>query len=452
MKIVNPATEQVYEIRETPIDDLPEMVLQAKEAQKKWGEKKPSQRAEIIAPLASLLEKHQNKLAKTITENMGKPLARAIDEIALTTNYVSFFCEKAPHWLNSETIPDGYISYDPIGIVGIISPWNYPYSTAFLALIPSLLAGNGVLFKPSEHAAQTGEDIQWLFSQLEGFPEGLLQVIIGGKEHGKELVKQNINMIAFTGSTVAGKQIMRESADTLKKVILELGGLDAAIVLKDANLEFTAENIILRNTANTGQVCCSIKRVYVEQEVYKEFIAIIAEISKKITTGNPLKNFDMGPLVADFQREKVEEIIEDAKRKGAEVLTGGRRIDGPGYFFPSTVLTEVSHEMRVMKEEPFGPILPVFSVSSWEEAVKLSNDTPYGLTGSIWTKDEELAKKIAEKLTVGVAAINIHGPGPLGTPWGGAKESGLGRMKSKEGMREFTNIKLVRVHSQPEIL
>lgn len=443
MKLINPATEESKEITETPIEKIQEMTQAAHSAALQWARTPVEKRAQILAGLAPLLKNKRAALAQTITENMGKPLHKSLSEIDLTIQYVQFFSEKAPQWLAPEKIEQGHIQFDPVGTVGVISPWNYPYSTAFLALLPALLSGNSILFKPSEQTAQTGEDIRDLFAELEWFPKNLLQVIIGGKLHGKELVKQPVQMIAFTGSTAAGKDIMRQSADSLKKLILELGGMDAAIVLQDCDVAETANAIVQRNAINTGQVCCSIKRVYVEAPIYDAFVKEAKQASKEITLGDPAKNVDMGPMVASFQREKVEAIVEDAKRKGAEILTGGRRLDRKGYFYPSTVLTDVSHDMKVMQEEPFGPLLPIVKVESWKEGVEWANRSPYGLTGSVWTKDHEKAIMVASQLQVGVAGINTHGAGPVGTPWGGVKESGLGRMKSKQGMREFTNTKLV---------
>lgn len=445
MQAINPATEEVKDVRETPLQSISGMVEKAKKAQILWGEKSLEERIRVFEKLCSLMEREKDSLTKTITEDMGKPLDKSEAEVERIIEEMRFFCRKAMEWLAPEQVEGGHVEFDPLGVVAVISPWNYPLLVPFSAITPALLAGNAVVFKPSEYTLLTGIAIGKLFSQLESFPENVFQTIVGGKEHGKELVKQDIAMVSFTGSTRAGKDIMKNSSEKLHKVLLELGGLDAAIVLKDADIPFTAKKIIEKNCQNTGQVCCSIKRVYVEKEVYDDFVKAAKEESKKVSFGDPEKNPDMGPLVAKFQLDKVEDTLEDAKQKGVKVLSGGKRPEGKGYYFPSTILTNVNHDMKIMKEEPFGPLLPILPVDSWEEAVALANNTRYGLAGSVWTKNKELGKKIAKRLEVGVAGINAHGSGPVGTPWGGAKESGMGRMETREGMREFTNIKLVQV-------
>jgi len=443
MKKVNPATEEAKEVEETSIGKIPEMVEKSMEAQKAWNVKSLEERIDIFENLAKLMESKKEEIAETITEDMGKPIKFSIGEVDGTIEEIRFFNENAPKWLAHDEVEGGYVEFDSLGVVAVISPWNYPLSVPFGSILPAMLAGNSVIHKPSEHTLLTGIAIGKLFREI--FPENLFQTIIGGKDHGKELVKQDIDMVSFTGSTKAGKDIMKSSSEKLHKILLELGGLDAAIVLKDVDIKETAKKIVQRNCRNTGQICCSIKRVYVEKEIYDDFVRATVEESKEIKEGDPNKDVDMGPLVAKFQLEKIEDILDDAKKKGAKVLTGGKRPGGKGYFFPSTVITNVDHEMRIMREEPFGPMLPIYPVDSWEEAVRFSNDTRYGLTGSVWTKNMEVAKKIAKKLEVGVASINTHGGGPGGTPWGGAKESGIGRMNTKEGFREYTNVKLVRV-------
>lgn len=447
MQIINPATEETKEIEETSIEEIPKMIEKAKEAQKIWEETTLEERIEWMEKLAKLIEKRKDEIASKITDDMGKPINSSLRETEAVANRIRFFNDNVKDWLKPEDVEEGYVEYDPLGVIAIISPWNAPFAVPFNSIPPALLIGNSVIHKPSENSMQTGIIIDDMFKELEkeGFPKNLLQTIVGAKDHGRELVKQDVALVSFTGSTAAGKDIMKNSADKLHKIIFELGGLDAAIVLKDVNVEETANEIVNINCRNTGQICCSIKRVYVEKEIYNDFVKAATQASKKITYGDPTTDVDMGPFVAKFQLDKIEEIMKDTKESGAKILTGGQRPDKKGYFYPSTIVTDVNHDMRIMKEEPFGPIVPIFSVDSYEEAIKLANDTKYGLTGSVWTKDIELAKKIAKKLEVGVAGINAHGGGPDGTPWGGAKESGIGRARNKDGFREFSNVKLVRI-------
>jgi acyl-CoA reductase-like NAD-dependent aldehyde dehydrogenase len=314
-----------------------------------------------------------------------------------------------------------------------------------VGLLSSLLSGNAALYKPSEYSLRTGIALAQQFQRLRGLPEGLVQLVVGGKSHGHAVVESGVAMVALVGSTAAGKDIMKTCADELKRVSLELGGLDSAIVLKDADIESTAKKIVRINCTNSGQVCCSIKRVYVERQVYSQFLQAAVTESQKIRIGNPLDDVDMGPLAGAAQLQKVESAIADAVQKGAQALTGGRRPDRKGFFYPSTIVTGLTDDMALMNSETFGPVLPIMPVDDWAEAVRLTNSTRYGLTCSIWTKDTGLARTIASQLDVGVVGLNAHGVPPLGAPWGGSKESGIGRTRSKEGLREFCNVKFVRI-------
>ena len=451
MLLTNPATGVTREIAETRIEEIPSLVARAKIAQKSWAALAPSERVRILTPILQRLKDRRQTLAAAITEDMGKPLARSEREVDQTGLEAAHVLEHAESWLTPEEAPEGYVEFNPLGVAAIISPWNYPLQLPLRAIVPALAAGNAVVFKPSEQTLAVGLLVEELMASLEGLPEHLFQTLIGGKDHGKALVDQPIAIVSFTGSTAAGKDIMRKCADSIKRVLLELGGLDAAIVLRDADVVQAAQKIVQNNCSNSGQVCCAIKRVYVEREVYDQFVAAAKAASETITIGDPTTAVDMGPLVAEFQLKKVQAIVADAVAKGATVQSGGTpRTDiglpGQGYFYPSTVLTETTEDMRILTEEAFGPVLPVVAVQSGEEAVEKANSTSYGLAGSVWTRDEARGRKLAAGLEVGVAGINVHGSGAPGAPWGGAKESGLGRMKTKEGLREYTNVKLVRVH------
>ena len=445
MKVVNPATEEHSDIAETPIESVAEAVDSARQAQATWASVGLEDRVELLMQLAPQILLHAPTLAQCITDDMGKPIKASKAEVGYVVSQFKFFCEQALEWLKPEAASSGYIQFDPLGVVGVISPWNVPLVAPMLAITPALLAGTGVVFKPSEYTLRTGIEIDKLFQELRDLPAGLVQTIIGGKEHGRVVVESDVDMISFTGSGRVGKEIMKASAERVRPILLELGGLDAAIVLKDADLKMTAQQLVRNNCNNTGQICCAVKRVYVEREVYDEFVQLAAEESRNISFGNPTEDVDMGPLVAAFQLEKIESTIADAREKGASIVTGGERPAGRGYFYPSTVVTDVTTEMRILNDEPFGPLLPIIAVGDWREGVRQANDTRYGLTGSVWTNDTQLGKQVLSQLQVGVAALNAHGVGPAGTPFGGAKESGLGRIKNKEGMRAYTNVKMVRV-------
>jgi succinate-semialdehyde dehydrogenase/glutarate-semialdehyde dehydrogenase/succinyl-CoA reductase len=444
MMHINPASGKKRNIKETPVKEIPSIIEKAREAQKKWALSSLEQRRKTVGKLILELAKNQKRLAMAITHDMGKPLKQSAAEVHSAVKIVEFYYKNAHEFLKPEKYGKNEVSYEPVGVVAVISPWNYPLSTPLSSVVPALIAGNAVVLKQSGYSPSTGIEIEKMLNKI--LPKNIFNIIIGGRNSGKSLVAQDVDMVSFTGSSSTGKHIMKTSSAKLHKLLLELGGLDAAIVLDDADVKEAAKQIVHSNVRNSGQVCCAVKRVYVEKDIYDDFVKHAVEISKKIKVGDPMKNPDMGPLAAKFQLDKIKAVLKDAVKKGAKILTGGKQLKKPGYFFPSTVVIDVNHNMQLMKEEPFGPILPIYPVNNWQEAVKLANNTKYGLTGSVWTKDRKLGRKIAEMLEVGVSGINAHGGGPLGTPWGGVKHSGIGRLGCKEGIRAFTNAKVIKIH------
>ncbi len=449
MQVINPATEEISEIVETPIAEIPHQLARAREAQQLWRTLSAAERAAVLMPLGDALAGNKDAFARLIAEDMGKPVAAGTGEMRRTAGGVEYLCKMAPAWLAPE-ITDagadaGYVEYAPLGVIGVITPWNGPVWLSMVGLLSALLAGNAALYKPSENSLRSGIALAQYMQRLPGLPEGLVQLVIGGKSHGRAVVESGVAMVALVGSTAAGKDIMQTCAADLKRVSLELGGLDSAIVLKDADIPSAAKKIVRINCMNSGQVCCSIKRVYVERQAYPEFLKEAVAESQKMRVGDPLGDVDMGPLAGPAQLQRVEAAVADAVQKGARVLTGGRRLERKGFFYPSTIITGVTDAMSLMHNEPFGPVLPIMPVDDWAEAVRRTNATRYGLTGSIWTNDADLARTIASQLDVGVVSFNAHGVPPLGAPWGGTKESGIGRTRSKDGLREFCNVKFVRI-------
>ncbi|MCH8003957.1 MAG: aldehyde dehydrogenase family protein [Nanoarchaeota archaeon] len=454
IKSINPATEEVIEeIEVDSLEKVKESVKNARKAFPNWSKTSIDERIEWMKKLIPIIEQRRQELADTITKEMGKPISMSINEPLGVISEINFYSKNIKEFLKEEVVFENeeekdILVYEPLGVVAIITPWNFPIATVFSPLIPALLCGNTIVLKPSEQTLIVGKKINDLFIELEskGFPKHVFNLILGGKETGKQLVQQDVDMVTFTGSTRAGKEIMKDSADKIHKLLLEMGGKDPAIVCSDADIDFAAKSIVRNACRNTGQVCCAIERVYVKDDIYDQFVKKAVEEAKAIKVGNPEKQeTEMGPFVAKFQEEICIDHINDAKKKGAKIEFGGNKAENKGYFFEPTIITNVNNNMKVMTDETFGPVVPIMKVNSLDEAIKYSNNSVYGLTGSVWTKNIEKGNKIAHKLQVGVAGVNAHGGGAQGSAWGGVKESGLGRLGTKEGTHEFTNVKTLRI-------
>ncbi len=450
---INPTTEKVYGDLEEDSEDKINQTINNAKSDYSWSKKSINDRVEIIKKLANLLLENKENIARVMANEMGKPLKASRHEIEIAVKRIQDFCRLIPDFIKDEILFEddkekNVVVFEPLGIVVVISPWNAPVFVPLASIIPALLCGNNVIWKPSEYSSFTGLELDRLFNILKenDLPKYAFQTIIGSKDVGKKLVESNIDMIALTGSIKAGKEVIRNSAEKMHKFVLELGGKDPTIILKDADIDEAAKAIVKSSTMYTGQVCFAVERVYCHESIYDKFVEKCVEETKKIIIGNPLdENTDIGPFAVKFQMNKVIEHIDDAISKGAKLIYGGEKIFDSGYFMQPGVIINVNHNMKIMKEETFGPITPIMKFSNEEEAIRLANDSIYGLTASIWTKNKKRGEEIAKMIEAGTVEINRHGMSKAGCPWGGYKQSGIGRIYSKEGIREFTNIKHIWV-------
>ncbi|HIE27329.1 TPA: aldehyde dehydrogenase family protein [Candidatus Poribacteria bacterium] len=338
----------------------------------------------------------------------------------------------------------GYTTYEPLGVIGIISPFSYPLAIPVTQIATALIAGNTVIFKPSELTPFIGLKIAEFFSKA-GFPEGCLSVLPGDKITGQLLVASDIDKILFTGRTRTGKSILRAVADRVLPVTLELGGKDPMLVLGDANIERAVKGAVYGAFINAGQSCCAVERVYVTRDIVESFINGVVEEVENLTLDDPMNpKTEIGPLASEKQRDNVESHIADAIEKGAKILIGGARPEGTsGYFYLPTALTEVDHSMRIMRDETLGPVISIMVVGSVDEAIQLANDSRYGLSASVWTMDVNLAMDVAHQMETGTVTVNdlIFTFGAVECAWGGTKESGIGRVQAVQGLREVCNVK-----------
>ncbi|HJN57074.1 MAG: aldehyde dehydrogenase family protein [Candidatus Woesearchaeota archaeon] len=452
---INPATEElIEEIEVDSKEKVVEAVVNARKAFPQWSSMSIEKRIEWINKLIPLIENKKDEIALTITKEMGKPISMSIGGPSIAINKIKYYAKNIQDHLKEEVVFEDedekdVLVYEPLGVIAIITPWNYPIATVFASLIPALLCGNTVILKPSEFTLIVGRKIGELFQKLEsfGFPKNVFNLVLGGKETGRQVVQQDVDKIIFTGSVQTGREIMKESSSKIHKLLFELGGKDPAIVCSDADMAYAAKKIVRSACNNTGQVCCAVERVYVEANAYDKFVSKAVEEAKAIKVGNPeLAKTEIGPFASKFQMDVCIDHLNDAQSKGAKIEFGGKRIKGKGYFFEPTVITNIDHSMKIMTDETFAPIIPIMKVNSIDEAIRYANDSIYGLTGSVWTKDIEKGNKIARQLQVGVAGINKHGGGGAGSAWGGSKLSGIGRLGSREGTHEFTNIKTLRMN------
>lgn len=421
-----------------------------------WTATSFAKRRAVLDRARALLLQEADAIALLIAREQGKPLAEAhLAEILPALDHLKHVASHAEETLApQETEPAVFlighkrarIEFAPLGPVLIITPWNYPFSIPITGIAAALMAGNTIVLKPAPATMLIGLAIGDLFTRA-GLPPGVLNVVACTDQVTASLVSDaRFRKILFTGSVPTGRRIMASAAGQGTPVTLELGGKDPAVVCADADLERASSGIVWAAFLNAGQTCASVERVYVEEKVADAFIARVIEKTKAIRVGDPLDgNTDMGPLTLGRQRAIVEAHVEDARAKGARIETGGVRPDGPGHFYPPTVLTNVDHTMTIMRDETFGPVLPIMRVKSIDEAIRLANDSPYGLTASGWTTSEVTAAKLERELQAGVVTINDHVytfSEPT-SPWGGIKASGIGRTHGAEGLREMTQPKYV---------
>jgi succinate-semialdehyde dehydrogenase/glutarate-semialdehyde dehydrogenase len=456
----DPATNE--EIGRAPVrspEEVARAVATAREAQKAWAELSYAERGRTIMRARQIVLDELEEIALLISRETGKPLAEAVSmEITPTLDLMQYFARRAARLLKPEKIDIGQyalmgrsstIVYKPLGVVGIISPWNFPWAIPLGEVVMALVAGNAVVLKPSELTPLTGLKIGEVFTRA-GLPEGLLHVLTGDGSTGQAVVEAGVDKIMFTGSVATGKRVATIAAQRLTPVVLELGGKDPMIVLDDADLESAASAAVWGAFSNSGQACASVERCYVQRKVAPEFIRRVVEQTRALRQDlGTREEADIGSMSSERQLLTVEKHVDEAVTRGARVETGGQRARHlPGPFYEPTVLTNVDHTMAVMREETFGPVLPVMTFETEDEAVSLANDSIYGLTASVWSRDAGRGRQIAEQLEAGTVMVNevLYTHAVAQTPWGGVKQSGLGRTHGRLGLLELVTPQHVHVN------
>jgi len=419
-----------------------------------WSQTSPRERAEALERLRAAVLAEADDIARLVEREQGKPAPEAhAAEILPALESLKHLARHAEDLLRDEEVAgellllahkDARIVYEPWGVVLVITPWNYPFGLPLPVVATALVAGNTVVLKPAPSTTLTGLRIGAL-GRRAGLPDGVLNVLAVDDEVAARLVEEpGLGKIVFTGSVATGKKVMAAAARNLTPVLLELGGKDPAVVCADADLDRAARGIVWGAFMNAGQTCASVERVYVERTVAEELVARVVEQTRRLRLHRPdAPVAEVGPLTLERQRRVVEEHVADARTKGARVLVGGETPPTPGFFYPPTVLVDVDHTMRVMREETFGPVLPVMAVDSLDEAIRLANDSDYGLTASGWTRSRETARRLQRELQAGVVSINdcVSSFGEPNAPWGGFKRSGIGRTHGLLGLREMVQPK-----------
>jgi succinate-semialdehyde dehydrogenase/glutarate-semialdehyde dehydrogenase len=447
----DPATgEEVGRVPNMTAEMVVNAVNKARTVQAAWAELGFKERGRLVMRARTIVLEEMEEIARLISRESGKPVTEAFStEISPTLDLMQFFARKAKRLLRPEKINIGQygllgrssrIVYRPLGVIGIISPWNFPWAIPLGEVVMSLMAGNAVVLKPSELTPLVGVKIGEIFTRA-GLPEGLLQVVTGDGKTGAALVEAGVDKIMFTGSVATGKRVAESAARKLIPCVLELGGKDPMIVLEDANLEMTASAAVWGAFANSGQACASVERCYVHEKIAPQFIEqVTAQVRALHQDIGTRDGTDIGAMSSERQLKIVEEHVDDAVAHGARVLTGGhRRNDIGGTFYEPTVLTDVTQQMTVMREETFGPVLPIMVFKSDDEAIRLANDSVFGLTASVWTKNIGRGRRLAEQIEAGTVTVNevLYTHAVAQTPWGGVKQSGIGRTHGKLGLLEL---------------
>jgi acyl-CoA reductase-like NAD-dependent aldehyde dehydrogenase len=455
-RTVNPATEQIlHEYEMMTKEQINHSVDKARKGFSEWKRKDMHKRADFLYAFANEFRKNKENLARIATEEMGKAIKESRSEVEKCVWAIEYFADHGNILATDEVINTdarkSFVTFEPLGAIASIMPWNFPYWQGLRFATPSLLVGNTILLKPASATMQCGIEIEKTFGKV-GLPEGIFQTMVGDSSIAETLIdSEGINGVTFTGSVPIGAKVAERATAQLKKTVLELGGSDPFVVCKDADLEKASAGAVKGRFINCGQSCIASKRFIVVQDIASEFIEKFVQKTERLKVGNPLSDdTDIGPLVNVQGLNGIDSIVKQSINEGAQLLTGGEKLDynGKGYFYKPTVLSKVSPSMHVAKEEVFGPVAPVIIADDEKQAIELANNSQYGLGASIWTQDLDKAERLSRTIESGIVTVNNVVISDPRVPFGGIKNSGFGRELSRYGMLEFVNIKSVRFYDQ----
>jgi acyl-CoA reductase-like NAD-dependent aldehyde dehydrogenase len=451
---INPATEEVlskYTLMTK--EEVNAVTKKAKDAYQEW-EKDSDKRIDSLYDVAKQLRNDKEDLAKTATNEMGKAIKESKAEIDKCAWTIEYYADNGKNFIHDESFNTdarkSIIKFEPLGVIGSIMPWNFPYWQALRFATPSLVVGNTVVLKPASATMQCGIEIENIFKKA-GLPDGIFTTIIGDSSVAEILIDSPyVNAVTFTGSVPVGAKVGQRATSQLKKTVLELGGSDPFIVCADADIEKATTGAVKGRFINCGQSCIASKRFILVKNIANEFIEIFIQKTEKLKVGDPLSaDTDIGPLVNEKALKTIDSQVKDSVKEGAEVLVGGEQIpEHKGYFYKPTILGNITPSMRVVNEEVFGPVAPILIADSEKEAIKFANDSEFGLGASIWTQDLENAELLSSNIKSGIVAVNNVVVSDPRVPFGGIKHSGFGRELSKYGMLEFVNIKSIRLYDE----
>jgi len=449
---VNPTSGQILnEYENMTKENINELVRRARDAFSDW-KKDIQKRADSLYAFADEIRKNKENLAVTATREMGKAIKESRSEIDKCAWTIEYYADNGKIFTSDEIVNTdarkSVIIFEPIGVIGSIMPWNFPYWQALRFAAPSLMAGNTIVLKPASATMQCGIEIEKAFINA-GIPRGIFQTMIGDSSTAETLIDSEINAVTFTGSVQVGGKVAQRATSQLKKTVLELGGSDPFIVCEDADIEKASTGAVKGRFINCGQSCIASKRFIITKKIAGEFIEKFVSKTEKLRVGDPLLDgTDIGPLVNSKSLNNIENIVSKSIKEGAEVATGGERSNSNGFFYRPTIMKKVSPRMEVASEEVFGPIAPVITVEEEKDAIKVANNSKYGLGASIWTQDLEKAEKLSRSIESGIVTVNNVVISDPRVPFGGIKNSGFGRELSRYGMLEFVNVKSIRFYDQ----
>jgi acyl-CoA reductase-like NAD-dependent aldehyde dehydrogenase len=452
IKTINPATETIlneYDI--VTKEQIYAIVKNSRSAFREW-KKDIDKRADLLYDFAKEFRKNKENLARIATQEMGKAIKESRSEVEKCAWAIEYFADNGKIFTSDEVVNTdarkSIITFQPIGVIGSIMPWNFPYWQALRFAAPSLMVGNTIVLKPASATMQCGIEIEKTFRKV-GTSDGIFQTLIGDSSIAETLIDSDINAVTFTGSVSVGAKVAQRATSQLKKTVLELGGSDPFIVCEDADVEKASTGAVKGRFINCGQSCIASKRFIVVKNIANEFTEQFVSKTKKLKVGDPLSDdTDIGPLVNINSLKNMESLVAESVKEGAEVVAGGERTNTKGYFYLPTIMKDVSPKMRIATEEVFGPIAPIIVADDEKEMIKLANDSKYGLGASIWTQDLDKAEKLSKVIESGIVTVNNVVISDPRVPFGGIKNSGFGREMSRYGMLEFANIKSVRLYDQ----